>query len=270
MLRIRAEFTGGLCRFYFRRSRTCGREASRGITRAFLQLNRGVKLSKSIKSNFIFCLLLAGVFVAAPGRSHTTNANLAKQNAKKAVMTEPKNVMDELDPFAPDIDQKLEEFDRVYEQKTNKAPWLREISPLFSGPGNTCYRDTCKVFAYIRRSDQKLYLSIDGNPYAEWAVSTGAPGHDTPDFDRHPNGRIYDQYSSATFPGGNYQGLGNMPYAVFIQGGFAVHGTGKSNWKRLGTKASHGCIRLHPDNALTFNRLVRQYGVSNVWIQVTE
>jgi lipoprotein-anchoring transpeptidase ErfK/SrfK len=59
-----------------------------------------------------------------------------------------------------------------------------------------------------------------------------------------------------------------MPYAVFIEGGFAIHGTMRSNWKYLGQRASHGCVRLHPDNAFIVNRLVRQYGVENTWIQV--
>jgi hypothetical protein len=52
------------------------------------------------------------------------------------------------------------------------------------------------------------------------------------------------------------------------RGGFAIHGTGRGNWRKLGNKASHGCIRVHPDNALIFNRLVRENGIKNVWITV--
>lgn len=180
------------------------------------------------------------------------------------------NVLDELDPFSSNIDQQLEKLDREYRAQTNRRPWmerLRRTAPtnqVFSG----CYRGSCKVYAHVRRSDQRLYLTVEGNSYAEWPVSTGAAGHETPNFDRHPNGRIYDQYTSTTFPGGNYKGLGNMPYAVFIEGGFAVHGTSAGNWKYLGRPASHGCIRVHPDNGLIFNQLVRQYGAQNVWIQV--
>jgi len=59
-----------------------------------------------------------------------------------------------------------------------------------------------------------------------------------------------------------------MPYAVFISGGYAIHGTTRGNWSRLGKPASHGCIRLHPDNGQIFNVLVRRNGISNVWITV--
>ena len=90
----------------------------------------------------------------------------------------------------------------------------------------------------------------------------------TPYMDQNPNGRIYDRYTSVTNPGGDYNGLGNMPYAVFIRGGYAVHGTTRGNWPNLGKPASKGCIRLHPDNGFIFNRLVRSYGIYRTWITV--
>ena len=40
--------------------------------------------------------------------------------------------------------------------------------------------------------------------------------------------------------------------------------------KRLGTPASHGCIRLHPDNAADFYQLVELFGPSNTSIVITE
>lgn len=182
---------------------------------------------------------------------------------------EESSALDELNPFSRDIESQLLELDYQYKKATDKHAWPQGFDPLSRVErSGGCFRGSCKVYAHVRKSDQKLYLFVDGNPTAEWSVSTGALGFETPNFDRHPNGRIYDAYMSSTFPGGDYQGLGNMPYAVFIEGGFAVHGTAKSNWKYLGRRASHGCVRLHPDNALTFNRLVRQYGVANVWIQV--
>ena len=134
----------------------------------------------------------------------------------------------------------------------------------------TCVREQCEVWAQVVRSTQTMYLYIRGQLQGTWKISSGIPGRGTPNFDKHPDGRIYDRYTSLKFPGGDYQGLGNMPYAVFISGGFAIHGTAQSNWKRLGSKASHGCIRIHPDNAYYFNRLVRQVGVRYTWITVQE
>ena len=101
-----------------------------------------------------------------------------------------------------------------------------------------------------------------------WKTSTGKPGYRTPDMDRHPSGPVYDRYTSSKYPDGDYNGLGNMPYAVFVLGGYAIHGTTRGNFSKLGTPASHGCIRLHPDNGYIFNRLVRKYGLSKVWVTV--
>lgn len=176
--------------------------------------------------------------------------------------------LDELDPRDPNIDSILDQMDREYSERTGQSPFLPDFSdsvPQFYGG---CYRLSCEVYIRIIKSEQRAYLYIHGRPEAEWLVSTGRAGYTTPDFDRHPNGRIYERYDSKAYPGGDYMGMGNMPYAVFIQGGYAIHGTGQSNWPYLGQRASHGCIRLHPDNAKIFNRLVRANGIANTWITV--
>jgi lipoprotein-anchoring transpeptidase ErfK/SrfK len=174
-------------------------------------------------------------------------------------------VVEEFDPYSADVEQQLENFDQKYFEQTGQSPFLN--FDLFSG---SCVRKECKVWAQVVKSTQTMYLYVDGKVEHTWKVSSGTVDRGTPNFDRHPNGRIYDTYSSSKFPGGDYNGLGNMPYAVFIHGGFAIHGTPKSNWPKLGTQASHGCIRLHPDNAKIFNRLVRKNGISEVWITKTK
>ncbi|HXH30772.1 MAG TPA: L,D-transpeptidase [Bacteriovoracaceae bacterium] len=171
---------------------------------------------------------------------------------------------EELDPFAPNIKQQLKELDGYYGEFETSAVADSGIKGIL----NACYQRTCPVFIDIDKALQMAQLFVDGVLCAEWKVSTGDSAHKTPNFDRNPNGRVYDKYSSSKFPGGDYQGLGNMPYAVFISGGFAIHGTPVKNWPKLGQPASHGCIRSHPDNAKIFNTLVRQYGVNNTWITV--
>jgi hypothetical protein len=99
-------------------------------------------------------------------------------------------------------------------------------------------------------------------------VSTGIAKHETPLMERHPSGPSYTKYTSKKYPEGNYMGLGNMPYVVFINGGYAIHGTTMGNARKLGRKASHGCIRLHPENGKTFFDLVRKVGLENVWISI--
>ncbi len=171
------------------------------------------------------------------------------------------NPLDDFDPKAPDAAEKLEEMDREYREDTGESPFIP------TNPGN-CYQMECPLFVYVNKDAQTLYLYNRGELIGEWDVSSGEGQYETPDFDRRPNGRIYNAYTSKRFPGGNYQGLGNMPYAVFIEGGYAIHGTTVGNWEKLGQKASHGCIRIHPDNAKFLNSLVRQYGISNTWILV--
>jgi lipoprotein-anchoring transpeptidase ErfK/SrfK len=129
-------------------------------------------------------------------------------------------------------------------------------------------KENSRVWARISKTDQRLYLSIDGKIVDTFKVSTGSKNHETPLFDMQPRGPIFQKYSSRKYPGGNYNGLGNMPYVVFIQNGYGVHGTTLGNIPRLGTKASHGCIRVHPDNAKIFNELVRRAGLENTWITV--
>lgn len=174
----------------------------------------------------------------------------------------------EFDPAAPNAEELLEQFDKIYEQETGESshPFGRIDE---SSPEDTCYRETCVVWAYVVKSEQRLYLFSYGKQIGTWLISSGT-GSKTPNFDRHPDGRMYRKYTSSKYPGGDWNGLGNMPYAVFIQGGYAHHGTPKANWKRLGTKASHGCIRSHPTNGEYFFDLVRTYGIKNTWITVTQ
>ena len=227
---------------------------------------------KSFLKLFSAVLVLSFGLNAFAGRAHEVVKNKASSRVDS-------NVLDEIDPFDPNIEEKLQQLDEIYEQQTGLPSHVDEVVPnlddmvFFKGPVSaqvvpSCYRDNCQVWAQVVKSTQTLYLYVNGTLQYTWKVSTGIVGRETPNFDTHPDGRIYDRYDSKTFPGGDYNGMGNMPYAVFISGGFAIHGTGQSNWKKLGTRASHGCVRIYPDNAYYFNRLVRQVGVRNVWITV--
>lgn len=195
------------------------------------------------------------------------------------------NHKDELDPFADDIEERIEEMDEINAEEKDLLETLTS-GQLNSGYFNEfqdnaksgCRQFTCAVYLDIQKSIQRATLYVDGKMHSEFKVSTGKnevdkkgaliKRYETPNFETHPNGRIYDKYSSSKYPGGDYAGLGNMPYAVFISGGFAVHGTPKGNWSKLGQKASHGCIRMHPDNAKIFNRMVRAQGIGNTWFSV--
>lgn len=185
-----------------------------------------------------------------------------------AQTSENENILDRFDPADPHAEQILQALDQKYQAETGLSPFLPGgLQDLLQKAGG-CHHETCAVWAQIVKSRQRMYLYIDGELADEWKVSTGTDGHGTPNLDRHPNGRIYEAYSSKKFPGGDYYDLGNMPYAVFVSEGVAIHGTAAS--RRLGKRASHGCIRLDPNNARYFNRLVRDNGVQNVWVTIQD
>jgi hypothetical protein len=58
-----------------------------------------------------------------------------------------------------------------------------------------------------------------------------------------------------------------MPFSIFFtERGHAIHG---SYDKRIGRPASHGCVRLSPENAQTLFALVEQEGVLNTTVVLT-
>lgn len=148
---------------------------------------------------------------------------------------------------------------------------LRKVdSNRISPSAGNCKQKQCRLWAHIIKSKQSMYLYLDGVLADSFKVSTGDLKHETPTFDTRPSGPMFKKYTSRKFPGGNYQGLGNMPYVVFIRGGFAIHGTTTGNIPKLGKKASHGCVRLHPDNGKLFFELVNVVGLSDTWITISE
>lgn len=134
-----------------------------------------------------------------------------------------------------------------------------------------CNGVDCILFVQIDKAKQQLYLWIFGELKDSFLVSTGkGKKYETPQMELHPQGPVLTKYTSKKFPGGNYKGLGNMPYAVFLRNGYAIHGTTEGNIPKLGTTASHGCIRLHPDNAKILNALVKSVGLKQTWISIRD
>jgi lipoprotein-anchoring transpeptidase ErfK/SrfK len=222
-------------------------------------------------------LFLSTFFLLNPAHADTDNSISESDLQMAEQQTESdSSLFDELNPFDPNIEENLKELDYQYYLDTGKVPFMPGGQFLLFENGQTmqnaskCSRIKCNIWVRVDRSEQKAFIYVNGVSAYEWPVSTGVNGFLTPNFDTHPNGRIYDAYSSKKYPGGDYKGLGNMPYAIFISGGFAIHGTSVSNFPKLGKPASHGCIRLHSENAFILNRLVRKYGILNTWFTVEE
>jgi hypothetical protein len=117
-----------------------------------------------------------------------------------------------------------------------------------------------QVDVTIDLSQQRMRVSVLGHPSYSWAVSTARPGYRTPTGTFHPIRLERTWYSTIYHHS-------PMPYSIFFYGGYAVHGTNEIN--RLGRPVSHGCVRLHPNNARTLFNLVLHYGRANTTIRIT-
>ena len=115
------------------------------------------------------------------------------------------------------------------------------------------------VRVHIDKSAQHMFVSVDGQPAYLWRVSTGRGGFGT------PTGRFRPQWMARSWFSTRYYGS-PMPHAIFFHHGFAIHGT--TDIRRLGGRASHGCVRLHPSHAATLFALVQRNGQRNTRIQI--
>ena len=118
-----------------------------------------------------------------------------------------------------------------------------------------------QVTAVISLKDQQMKVSVNGWKRYSWKVSTARRGYRTPTGTFRPT-RMYERYFSKKYH------HSPMPWSVFFYHGFAIHGTDAV--RHLGRPASHGCVRLHPDNARKLFDLVKEYGAANTTIVVTQ
>jgi lipoprotein-anchoring transpeptidase ErfK/SrfK len=118
-----------------------------------------------------------------------------------------------------------------------------------------------QIVAKVDISSQTMEVSVDGRTAFEWKVSTAGKGYVTPRGAFKPT-RMHEMWYSKKY------GNAPMPHSVFFHGGYAVHAT--PHVKRLGTPASHGCVRLSPENASDFYNLVQAFGPTNTSIVIVE
>src|SRR5262245_23161246 len=117
------------------------------------------------------------------------------------------------------------------------------------------------VLITIDKSSQQMSVSVDGMRRYAWPVSTGRAGYATPSGTYTPFRMEEDHYSKEWDDA-------PMPHSIFFtKVGHAIHGSYEV--KRLGTPASHGCVRLAPPNAATLFALVKAEGLSNTKVVLT-
>jgi len=125
---------------------------------------------------------------------------------------------------------------------------------------NAVSASSANLIANISLSSQTMTVSQNGIVKYRWKVSTARKGYVT------PKGSWSAKWLSRNHRSRKYDNA-PMPFAVFFNGGYAVHAT--FDLKRLGRPASHGCVRLHPDNAAQFFSMTSRNGLKNTRIVVT-
>jgi hypothetical protein len=118
------------------------------------------------------------------------------------------------------------------------------------------------VLVTVDKSIQQMTVEVDGRPLYQWPVSTGKAGnYDTPSGTFKAFRMERDHFSKEWDDA-------PMPFSIFFtQKGHAIHGS--NDTKRLGTPASHGCVRLLPANAEKLFALVEKEGVLKTTVVLT-
>jgi hypothetical protein len=115
-----------------------------------------------------------------------------------------------------------------------------------------------RLLVEIDKSSQLLTVSRDGALLHRWPVSTGLRAHDTPSGSYTPFRMEKDHFSREWDDA-------PMPHSIFFtKKGHAIHGT--THLRAIGRPASHGCVRLEPQNARVLFDLVRREGMANTQV----
>ena len=115
------------------------------------------------------------------------------------------------------------------------------------------------LVAEVDVPSQTMQVIHYGKVIHTWRVSTARSGYITPAGAWRPK-RMHRMWYSRKYD------MSPMPYSIFYDGGYAIHGTNAVS--RLGSPASHGCIRLDTANAAQLFSLARQVGPGNMKVIV--
>jgi hypothetical protein len=117
------------------------------------------------------------------------------------------------------------------------------------------------VLIRIDKSTQRMTVAVDGVPRWTWPVSTGRPGYDTPSGSFTAFRMEADHFSKEWDDA-------PMPHSIFFTPkGHAIHGY--LDTRHIGSPASHGCVRLTPENAAKLYALVEEEGLPNTKVVLT-
>ena len=113
--------------------------------------------------------------------------------------------------------------------------------------------------AKVDVSTQTMTVIYNGKVEYRWPVSTARAGKHT------PRGQ-WNAYWLSKYHRSSIYNNAPMPFAIFFNGDYAIHGTDQIS--RLGRPASAGCVRLHPEHAAVLFELTRQVGKKNMKVVI--
>lgn len=118
-----------------------------------------------------------------------------------------------------------------------------------------------QIVIRVDKSDQQMTVMQGGRRLFTWPVSTGAFGYDT------PVGTYQPTWFSPDHRSRQYGGA-PMPWAIFFFEGYAIHATWDT-WA-LGSRASHGCVRLDLANAEKLYNIVYALGKDQTYVVIQD
>ena len=148
------------------------------------------------------------------------------------------------------LQRKRDELVQIQKQKDAQWKAIERQIPTLCGDIYVKV-DLAKQIMDIYKGDKWVY---------SWFISSAADGYVT------PTGK-YKPYHTAKMHFSKQFYNSPMPYSVFFKDGYAIHGT--EYVRSLGYKASHGCVRLHPENAKKLYDLVLKHGYDKTFIKIS-
>jgi hypothetical protein len=122
-----------------------------------------------------------------------------------------------------------------------------------------CGSASAEIVVTVDKAKQRMFVIVNGEHRYTWPVSTG--------LGNTPSGSYRPQVLSRNHRSTIFNNA-PMPYAIFYSGHYAIHGT--TAVAQLGSRASKGCVRLHPSNAAVLFVLVQKVGPANTRIIVQD
>jgi lipoprotein-anchoring transpeptidase ErfK/SrfK len=117
------------------------------------------------------------------------------------------------------------------------------------------------LVAKVSLSTQTMTVIHHGKVKYQWQVSTARADKVTPT-------GSWTAKQLKRFHWSSRYGRAAMPYSIFYNGNFAVHGT--NSVSKLGTPVSAGCIRLSRGHAATLFSMTKNAGLKNTLIVVEQ